>query len=86
MREMLDIVDLSVSGLSLSSPALRGAELGKLLKLQITLGLKDDYPVEAITRWKSGDGIGVELVEPSQSTTQALGRYIAELLERGGSP
>ena len=85
MREVLDIVDLSVSGLSLSSPALRATELGQRLKLQITLGVRDDYPVDAVTRWKSGDGVGVELVEPSQSTTQALGKYIAELLERGGS-
>lgn len=85
MREMLDVVDVSVGGFSLSSPALRTAKAGQQLKLQLLLGLKEEYPVEVITRWVSGDGAGVELVEPPASTTQALGRYIAELLERGGS-
>lgn len=85
MREMIDVVDISVGGFSLSSPALQSAKAGERLKLQLMLGLKDEYAVEVVARWVSGEGAGVELVEPPVSTTQALGRYIAELLERGGS-
>lgn len=85
MREMLDIVDISVSGMSLTSPALRGTPLGKVMKLQITFGKTDDHTVEVITRWASPETIGVELVNASPAVTHAFGHYVAELLERGGN-
>lgn len=86
VREGLDVIDLSVGGLALSSPALAGVKPGARLRLHLTLGTSAEEVVEVVTRWTSSDGIGVELVDPPPATAQALGRYIAELLERGGSP
>ncbi len=85
MREALDVIDLSVSGLALSSPALAKAKSGDKLRLHITLGAAPEHVVEATVRWTSAIGAGVELVDPPARTAQDLGRYISELLERGGS-
>ena len=86
MREALDIVDISVGGLALASPALKDSKAGARLKLVITLGTHDDHAVEVVTRWATSETIGVELVDPPLAATQALGKYVAELLERGTSP
>jgi hypothetical protein len=85
MREMLDVIDLSVGGLALSSPALAATKPGDHLRLHLTLGGSAEQVIEVVARWKSQDGVGVELVDPSGRASQELGRYIAELLERGGS-
>lgn len=85
MREALDVMDLSVSGLALSSPALANLKPGERLKLHLTLGTNAEHAVDVVTRWISQDGAGVELVDPSASTVQELARFIAELLERGAS-
>ena len=85
LREALDVVDLSVSGLALSSAALAGSGAGDRLQLHITLGTAAEHVVTATVRWTSGDSVGVELVDPPARTAQELGRYIADLLERGGS-
>ena len=86
VREGLDVIDLSVGGLALSSsPALAGTKPGARLRLHLTLGTSAEEVVEVVTRWTSTDGIGVELVDPPPAIAQALARYIAELLERGGS-
>jgi len=85
MREALDVIDLSVSGLALSSAALASSKPGDRLLLHITLGSTPVHVAEATVRWTSAVGAGVELVNPSARTAQELARYIAELLERGGS-
>jgi len=85
LREALDVMDLSVSGLALSAPALASTKPGDRLRLHLTLGTSAEHAIEVVTRWTSRDGAGVELVEPKAGTAQELGRYIAELLERGGS-
>ncbi len=85
MREALDVIDLSVSGLALSSAALAETKSGDKLRLHITLGSTPEHVVEATVRWSSAAGTGVELVDPPARTAQGLGKYIAELLERGGS-
>lgn len=84
LREALDVIDVSVGGCALASPALRDAKLGQRLRMQLALGA-DEYPVEVVVRWTSGERVGVELVDAPASTSQALSRYIAELLERGAS-
>ncbi|CAN5894153.1 hypothetical protein BH11MYX4_BH11MYX4_07890 [soil metagenome] len=84
LREGLDVVDLSVSGLALSSTAIAETKAGDRLRLTITLAAAEHF-VEAVVRWTSGDTAGVELVDPPARTAQELGRYIADLLERGGS-
>ncbi|HSO36227.1 MAG TPA: PilZ domain-containing protein [Labilithrix sp.] len=85
LREGLDVVDLSVSGLALSSTALAKTKAGDRLRLTITIGKAAEHAVEAVVRWTSGDTAGVELVDPPARTAQELGRYIADLLERGAS-
>jgi hypothetical protein len=84
MREALDVVDISVGGMALASPALKGSKEGARMKLMITLGAKDEHALEVVTRW--AETIGVEIVDPAPAATQALGKYVAELLERGSSP
>ena len=84
LREALDVVDISVGGMALTSTVLRGSQVGAQLKLQISLG-KEDHAIEVVTRWTAANVIGVELVDPAGVAAQALSRYVAELLERGGS-
>jgi hypothetical protein len=86
MREALDVVDISVGGMSLASPALKGSKEGARMKLMITLGARDEHAVDVVTRWAAAETVGVELVDPPPAATQALGKYVAELLERGSSP
>ena len=85
MREALDVIDLSVGGLALSSPALAGTKPGQLLTLHLTLGKSVEHKVTVVARWTSDVGVGVELVDPPPKIAQELTKYIAELLERGGS-
>ena len=85
LREALDVIDLSVGGLALSSAVLAKSKPGEKLRLHITVGTTPEHVVEATVRWTSADGAGVELVDPPARTAQELGKYIAELLERGGS-
>ena len=54
MREMIDVVDISVGGMALTAVVLSGA-------------------------------VGVEVVDAPPRAAQAISRYVAELLERGGS-
>lgn len=86
MREALDVIDMSIGGMALASPALKDAKVGGQMKLMITLGDRGEHAVDAVTRWATAETIGVELVDPPPAATQALGKYIAELLERGSSP
>jgi hypothetical protein len=89
LREALDVADISVGGLSLTSPALRGVAPGQRLKLHLTfgeLGAHEEHAIEAIARWVKGDAAGLEVVTPEAGTAKAIERYVAELLERGGSP
>lgn len=86
LRESLDVIDLSVGGLALSSsPALAGTQPGQRLKLHLTLGKSAEHAVEVVARWTSSVGVGVELVDPPAKMAQELTKYIAELLERGAS-
>lgn len=85
VREALDVIDLSVSGLALSAAALAKAQVGDKLRLHISIGSAPEHVVEATVRWTSAAATGMELVDPPARAAQELGKYIAELLERGGS-
>lgn len=85
MREALDVVDISVGGMALASPALRDQKAGSRMKIVLTLGARDDHAIDVVTRWTAADRIGVEIVDAPPAATQAIGKYVAELLERGGS-
>src|SRR3954470_12902046 len=80
LREALDVMDMSVGGFALSSPALANAKPGQRLRLHLTLGASAEQVIEVVTRWISKDAAGVELVDPPAPIAQELGRYIAELL------
>lgn len=84
LREALDVVDISVGGMSLTSPALRGVTAGQRLKLHVTLAT-DEYAIDGVARWAKGESIGIEIVDAPPATAQAVQQYVAELLERGGS-
>jgi len=83
VRETLHVVDVSVGGLALSAPALAGTSIGQTLKLVLIFEPTGEHAVDVVVRWISGDTLGVELVAPTPRTTQTLGRYVAEILERG---
>ena len=85
MREMIDMVDISVGGMALTAAVLSGAVPGKRMKLSIALGSDEEHAVEVETRWTAGGIVGVEVVDAPPRAAQAISRYVAELLERGGS-
>ena len=85
MREALDVVDISIGGMALASPALKDSKPGARLKLIVTLGALEEQAMDVVTRWVTAETIGVEIVDPAPTATQAMGKYVAELLERGTS-
>lgn len=85
VREALDVVDVSLGGMALSSPALRNTTPGTRLKLMLGLGSGREHGIEVIARWTSAEVAGVELIEPSREVTDAIRRYVAELMERGNA-
>src|SRR4051794_934393 len=72
MREALDVVDISVGGMALASPVLKGTKEGARMKVVLTLGAKDEHAIDVVTRWTKTDTIGVELVDPTPAATQAI--------------
>ena len=68
-----------------TSPALKDSKAGARLKLVVTLGVLEDQALDVVTRWAAGETIGVEIVDAAPTATQAIGKYVAELLERGSS-
>ena len=82
LQEAVEIVDIRVGGMALASV---NAEVGSTMKLTLTLAGQGEHVIDAVVRWASRDSIGVELVDPPAPTTQALQRYVAELLERGAA-
>ena len=86
VREAIDIIDVSVSGLALrSGGGLAGAKQGQRLKLTLDLSAWGEHQVDVDVRWTSPAAVGVELADPSPAASQAVNRYVAELLERGVS-
>ena len=58
MREALDVIDISIGGMALASPALKGSTAGARMRLVITLGTLDEQAVEVVTRWASAEWCG----------------------------
>ena len=85
MREMIDVVDISVGGMALTAAVLNGTTPGKRMKLTIALGGNEEHSIDVVARWTSGGIVGVEVVDAEPRAAQAISRYVAELLERGGS-
>ncbi len=85
MRELVDVVDISVGGMALTAAVLAGTTPGKRMKLSIALGSDEEHAIDVVVRWTAGGVVGVEVVDPSPRAAQAISRYVAELLERGAS-
>lgn len=85
----LDVSDVSVGGLAvMARPALAGLTKGSRHRISLALGRYGAYELEVEVRHRGGDEagtIGLQLVDPPAEATSALGRYVAELLERGAS-
>lgn len=85
MREMLDVVDISVGGMALTAAVLNDTKPGERMKLQIALAGSEEHAIDVVTRWTKAGVVGVEVVDADPRAAQAISRYVAELLERGGS-
>lgn len=83
----LEVTDVSVGGLAVSMrEELGDLELGSRHGLRLSLGRYGDLDLEVEVRHRGGDvagTIGLMFVDPPSQTVSTLGRYVAELMERG---
>lgn len=82
LRESLDVVDISVGGMAL---VMKPTEAGARMKLTVTLGSDVEHVLDVEVRWAAMGMVGVEFIDPSPATAQAVQKYVAELLERGAA-
>ncbi len=84
VHESLSILDISVGGMALVlEPSLARLEPGEHVKVQLSLGTFGELSVEIQVRWKAKGTAGVQFVTPDPKVSMVLGKYVAELLERG---
>jgi hypothetical protein len=81
ITEPLDVVDISVSGIAIVE-GMKTSVVGATLSLRLVLP-SATLPLDAVVRWVARGMIGLELDAPSEVASAAIGRYVAELLERG---
>ncbi len=81
ITETVDVVDISVSGLAVAM-TLSGTP-PKEMKLRLVIG-ETGYDLDSEVRWSAKGMVGLELKDPPADTTKLIGRYVSELLERGG--
>lgn len=87
LREALDVVDISIGGIALTSPALRGVKPTQALAIVLVLGgQKEEHQVKTVVSWAAGEIAGAEFVELTPAASHAIDRYVSDLLERGASP
>ncbi|MFW6049608.1 MAG: PilZ domain-containing protein [Myxococcota bacterium] len=83
----LQVWDVSVGGLAVvAPPAEAHLQPGTRHALMLDLGRFGTFELQAEVRHRSHDAdgtIGMQLVEPPREATTAIGRYVAELLQRG---
>lgn len=83
----LGVADVSVGGMAVSMhPELEALEPGSRHVLELDLGRYGTFELTAEVRHRGGDAagtIGLMFVDPPSDAGTALGRYVAELLERG---
>lgn len=80
VRDRIEIADISVSGLRLmlSDPAPPPE-----LELELSLANAKPLRLNVFQRWRANGIVGFEFVGPNPEIVAAVGRYVAELLERG---
>lgn len=82
MNESLEIIDISVGGLAVAETSLA---VGAKAKLKLSLDGHGEYYVEIEVRWAHNGTTGVTFIAPSPPASQAIQRYVAELLEVGAA-
>ncbi len=84
VHESLSIIDISVGGMALVlEPTFAELPVGGTMRVQLSLGEFGDFPVDVEIRWKAKATAGVQFVAPDPKVSGAIGKYVAELLERG---
>lgn len=80
----LELFDVSIGGLGfVTSAELTRANRDDRLPIRLELGRYGVYDIVAIVKHVGTTTTGTEIDAPAPALTTALGRYIAELLERG---
>jgi hypothetical protein len=82
LKESLEVLDISPGGMAL---AMRDVPLGTRMDIALTLGSAEALPLEVEVRWAGEGSVGVSFVDPPAATSNAVQKYVAELLERGGA-
>lgn len=86
-HESLTVIDVSVGGLCvLAGGDLTEGAPGTRVALEVNLSTQPAALTLTVElRWRHEDLRGVAFVDPSSEQTATVGRYVAELLERGAS-
>lgn len=86
-HEVLTVIDVSVGGLCvLAAGALADGGPGTRVSLEVTLPSRPSPLVlDAELRWRHEDLRGLAFLSPSADETTTVGKYVAELLERGSA-
>lgn len=83
-EEVLEVFDLSIGGLGLvTRGSIAEMSRGQRLDVRIDLGRYGTFPLVANVRYVGEALTGCELDELPPGYVAAVGRFIAELLERG---
>lgn len=83
-EESLEVFDVSMHGIGIvTSGSIRDAARDEAVRARLDLGRYGVHEVLARVRHVGANLTGSELEAPTAALTSALGRYIAELLERG---
>jgi len=80
----LELYDVSIGGLGFVTTAVfEAANRDERIPVRLELGRYGVYDIVTIVRHVGTSTTGTEIDAPTPALTTALGRYIAELLERG---
>ena len=80
----IPVIDVGLGGLGLELEGpLADMEVGTTFAIRVSIGRYGDHEFLGRVRWKNAEMVGLEFVEPAEEKTRAVGRYVAELLERG---
>jgi hypothetical protein len=83
-EEALEVFDVSIRGIGIvTAGSMLEASRDEVVRARLDLGRYGVHEIETRIRHVGTTLTGSELDEPSPGVTTALGRYLAELLERG---